>query len=39
LGFGEIADAIGRTVEATRQQISRIRIMLRDCINQRMAQT
>ncbi len=37
LGFAEIATSIGRTVEATRQQLARIRLALRDCINRQLA--
>jgi len=37
LDFGRIAEALGRTVEATRQHLSRIRIALRDCIEKRIA--
>ncbi|HYG73664.1 MAG TPA: sigma-70 family RNA polymerase sigma factor [Planctomycetota bacterium] len=36
--FEEIAEEMGRTVEATRQLLSRVRILLRDCIDRRMAQ-
>lgn len=39
LGFGEIAVSIGRTVEATRQQLARIRLALRDCIDKQMAKS
>ncbi|HEX7898555.1 MAG TPA: sigma-70 family RNA polymerase sigma factor [Planctomycetota bacterium] len=39
LGFDEIADALGATVNATRQLLSRVRIALRDCIEKRLAQT
>jgi RNA polymerase sigma-70 factor (ECF subfamily) len=38
LNFGELATRIGRTVEATRQQLARIRLALRDCIEKRLAQ-
>jgi RNA polymerase sigma-70 factor (ECF subfamily) len=38
LDFGEIASRIGRTVEATRQQLARIRLILRECIETRLAQ-
>jgi RNA polymerase sigma-70 factor (ECF subfamily) len=37
LGFGEIAASIGRTVEATRQQLARIRLTLRDCVEKHLA--
>ncbi len=36
--FGRIAAFLGRTVEATRQHLSRIRLILRDCIEKRLAQ-
>ena len=36
--FGQIAAQIGRTVEATRQQLARIRLALRDCIQKQLAQ-
>jgi len=36
LNFGEIAATIGRTVEATRQQLARIRIALRECIEENL---
>lgn len=39
LNFGEIAARIGRTVEATRQQLARIRLALRDCIEKRLTQS
>ncbi len=38
LDFAEIGRRIGRTVEATRQQLARIRIALRDCVEKRLAQ-
>ena len=38
LDFGEIAAKLGRTVEAARQMLARIRIELRRCIEQRRAQ-
>jgi RNA polymerase sigma-70 factor, ECF subfamily len=38
LDFGQIAAQIGRTVEATRQQLARIRLALRDCIQKQLAQ-
>ncbi|MBI2928013.1 MAG: sigma-70 family RNA polymerase sigma factor [Verrucomicrobia bacterium] len=38
LSLGDIAAALGRTVEATRQQLARIRLALRDCISKQMAQ-
>lgn len=37
LGFGEVAEALGRTVAATRQMLSRVRLSLRRCIEERMA--
>ncbi len=37
LDFGQIAAQIGRTVEATRQQLARIRLALRDCIQKQLA--
>ena len=37
LNFGEIAAIVGRTVEATRQQLARIRLSLRDCIEKHLA--
>jgi RNA polymerase sigma-70 factor (ECF subfamily) len=37
LNFGEIAALVGRTVEATRQQLGRIRIALRECIEKHLA--
>lgn len=39
LSFGQIAVRIGRTVEATRQHLARIRLSLRDCIEKRLART
>lgn len=39
LGFGEIATQLGRSVEATRQQLARIRLILRDCIEKRLARS
>ena len=39
LSFEEIADALGATVNATRQLLSRVRVALRDCIEKRLAQT
>jgi RNA polymerase sigma-70 factor (ECF subfamily) len=36
--FGEIATAIGRTLEATRQHLARIRLHLRECIEKKLAQ-
>jgi RNA polymerase sigma-70 factor (ECF subfamily) len=36
--FARIAIFLGRTVEATRQQLSRIRLVLRDCIEKQLAQ-
>jgi RNA polymerase sigma-70 factor (ECF subfamily) len=38
MDFGRIAAQLGRTVEATRQHLARIRITLRDCIRKRLAQ-
>ena len=35
--FGRIAEAVGRTVGATREQLARIRITLRDCIEKELA--
>jgi RNA polymerase sigma-70 factor, ECF subfamily len=37
MSFEEIASGLGRTVEATRQLLSRVRLLLRDCIERRMA--
>jgi RNA polymerase sigma-70 factor (ECF subfamily) len=37
LSFSEIAATLGRTVEATRQALSRIRLALRDCIEKEIA--
>jgi len=37
LDFGQIASRVGRTVEATRQQLARIRLALRDCIQRKLA--
>ena len=37
LDFAAIAVALGRTVEATRQHLSRIRAALRDCIEKELA--
>lgn len=37
MSFEEIAAGLGRTVEATRQLLSRVRLLLRDCIEKRMA--
>ena len=37
LDFGQIASFVGRTVEATRQQVARIRLVLRDCIEKHLA--
>jgi RNA polymerase sigma-70 factor, ECF subfamily len=36
--FEEIAQAMGRTVEGTRQLLQRVRGMLKECIDRRMAQ-
>ena len=38
LNFGDISARIGRSVEATRQQLARIRLALRECIEKRLAQ-
>jgi RNA polymerase sigma-70 factor (ECF subfamily) len=38
LNFGQIAVLVGRTVEATRQQLARVRLALRECIEKRLAQ-
>lgn len=38
LDFGEISSLIGRTVEASRQQLTRVRLALRECIEKRLAQ-
>lgn len=37
LDFAQIASQVGRTVEATRQQLARIRLTLRDCIQRQLA--
>jgi RNA polymerase sigma-70 factor (ECF subfamily) len=37
LDFGQIAAQLGRTIEATRQQLARIRLVLRDCIQKELA--
>lgn len=37
LNFGEIAPIIGRTIEATRQQLARIRLALRECVEKHLA--
>jgi RNA polymerase sigma-70 factor (ECF subfamily) len=37
LDFGAIAAQVGRTVEATRQQLARIRLTLRECIEKQLA--
>lgn len=39
MGFKDIARALGRTVEATRQMLQRVRLALRRCIEERMAQS
>ena len=39
LDFGQIANQLGRTVEATRQQLARIRLSLRDCIQKQLARS
>ncbi len=36
LDFGKVADALGRTVAATRRMLSRVRTALRSCIEGRM---
>jgi RNA polymerase sigma-70 factor (ECF subfamily) len=38
LDFGKVADALGRTVAATRRMLSRVRMALRSCIEGRMVQ-
>ncbi len=35
--FGEISAELGRSVEATRQLLTRVRLSLRDCIQKRLA--
>jgi RNA polymerase sigma factor (sigma-70 family) len=37
--FAEIAAHLGRTVEATRQHLARIRLGLRECIEKHLAKT
>lgn len=37
MGFEGIAEALGRTVAATRQMLSRVRLALRRCIEERMS--
>jgi RNA polymerase sigma-70 factor, ECF subfamily len=37
MSFEEIAGKLGRTVEASRQMLSRVRLTLRDCIEKRMS--
>jgi RNA polymerase sigma-70 factor (ECF subfamily) len=39
MGFEEIAGSMGRTVEATRQLLVRVRSMLRGCIERRLAES
>jgi DNA-directed RNA polymerase specialized sigma24 family protein len=39
LAFKEIAELLGRTVAATRQMLSRIRLTLQSCIEERTAQS
>ncbi|MBN1669818.1 MAG: sigma-70 family RNA polymerase sigma factor [Kiritimatiellae bacterium] len=39
MGFEEIAEALGRTVAATRQFLSRIRLGLRECMQKEMVRT
>lgn len=39
LNFGEIATRVGRTVEATRQQLARVRLALRECIESHLAKS
>ncbi|MHC5056705.1 MAG: sigma-70 family RNA polymerase sigma factor [Planctomycetota bacterium] len=39
LGFGEVAEALGRTVAATRRMLSRVRAALRSCIEGRMVRS
>ena len=36
LSFAEIAARIGRTVEAARQQLARVRLALRECIKRQL---
>lgn len=38
MGFEEMASALGRTVEATRQMLTRIRTSLRQCMEERRSQ-
>lgn len=38
LNFTEIASIIGRTIEATRQQLARIRLTLRECMEKCLAE-
>jgi len=38
LNFGEVAARIGRTVEATRQHLARIRLSLKECIEKHLTQ-
>jgi len=37
--FGEISSELGRSVEAVRQLLSRVRVSLRDCIRKRLAES
>jgi RNA polymerase sigma-70 factor len=37
--FGEIAVLLGRSIEATRQHLSRIRLSLRECIEKQLAKS
>ncbi len=39
LDFGQIAETLGRTVAATRQLLSRVRLALRRCIEERTARS
>jgi RNA polymerase sigma-70 factor (ECF subfamily) len=39
LDFGKVADALGRTVAATRRMLSRVRTVLRNCIEGRVVRS
>lgn len=39
LGFEEIAARLGKTVDAARQHLLRLRLLLRDCIQKRLAES
>ncbi len=39
LSFEDLARRFGRSVEATRQMLSRIRLMLRDCVESELSET